>query len=294
MLRSILIWLGVAKHDEFGRRVNWKSKPKSGVWWSFAPKTWLPLALDALEHAETPHVLVALDGVTIWEEDVSEDLHRLALWSAEQAVRLETTERPVPSYLDTAIAAKWRWLRKEIDVRQLMDGFRELAVFEQQMWPSNFCTGVNATLALHRCVLLSMVDSEIHQAAPQAAHHGALHAACLASCRALQCDLLISNHVEESKQDDVCVRGLDCPAADGDRAEGQRAFDSKLSEVKRLQDRQLTDVLLLRMIGEYDHVTTQEKHGPVPDTFEWRRLADEVEKYKPELAQIVRHLRCGE
>ncbi len=251
-----------------------KSKPGKGVWWSLSPTKWSPRILDALEQSESTSARLALDGQVIWEADVSPDLHHAALWIAEQTLEREKIARPTPGYFSQALDAKRRWLNSEIDDHQLLDECRELLNQSQGLWPSNWCTGVNATFAIHNCFLRCLDPNAVHQMVFQAAQLQAMHAAALARCESLNCDLsdLTLTEEEEGEREGFKIRSVGCPGVDESFSEKIILLQEVTQVVEQL-GRYLTAALLLRMSGR------PASNGEDPlsvDQGEWRRIAQDV------------------
>ena len=280
MFKAILGWLcGSRKHGRV------KLKPGQGIWWSCSSQEWSPRILEALEHSQSSTVKMAFDSAIAWEEDVFPILHHVAVWIADQALELENNARPAPPYFRATIVAKRKWLAGEIDENQYLGVCEDLLCRTRSLWPSSFCTGVNATYAIHHCFARCMMPDAIHQMLYQGAHFAALHAASLASCRALKCDLSDVTLVEEEKKGKSVVRGVDCPGVDGDSAVRVKAFNDARRAAEDVHERCLTNVLLLRMSGKI--VTDFTDPLAIGDD-QWQRIADEVGVQRPLVARAVK------
>ena len=275
------------------RSQNWlpykptrQSKPGKGVWWSFSPTRWSPRVLDALEHSESNSARMAFDGQIVWEADVSPDLHHAAYWIAEQTLEREKIARPTPGYFSQALDVKRRWFNSEIDDHQLLDDCRTLLNQSEGLWPSNWCTGVNARFAIHNCFLRCLDPDAVHHMVFQAAQLQAMHAAALARCEVLNCDLSELTLTEEEDHEGIRIRGVECPGVDEPNAGEDHSSEDAVTEVVEKQERYLTAALLLRISGR------PARMGEDPlsvDHEEWQRIAEDVAAENRLVARAINH-----
>ena len=153
-------------------------------------------------------------GNAVWERECELQLHEFKCRCLNHLTAAGNGEHELskfpPSFIQ-ALDVKRKWIKgqaSDLEVQKAIDSVTSDTI---QLWPSNWCFGINAMFAAKSLVLASMDKNQSTASAAQCAESLIFYMSLSSTCAKMNCHEANKSNPSENIEDGVAVRGVACP-----------------------------------------------------------------------------------
>ena len=188
-------------------------------------------------------------GNAVWERECELELHEFKYRCLNHLSEVSDGEHELtnfPPSFGQALEVKRKWIDGQASDHEVQKAIQSVTSGTGELWPSNWCFGINAMFAAKSLVLAALDHQRSTASAAKCAEHLIFYMSFSTACIKMKChesnEMAPSEDMGEITDDGVVVRGVACPHMEDDEIE--RVANSAIDKAALSWRNKLTEELV--------------------------------------------------